>query len=53
MTKELRQALQELERARKNYEEVTEEFEGVAFRELQAAEERVMALIREQKGNNS
>jgi len=49
MTYEYLQALKELERARANYEQVDKEFEAVAFRELQAAEERVMILIREIK----
>ncbi|WP_312668465.1 hypothetical protein [Tissierella praeacuta] len=49
MTDEYRQALLDLERARQNYDETLEEFEGVAYHELKAAEERVMAIIREQR----
>lgn len=49
LTDEYRQALVSLENARAKYEIVEENFEAVAFRELQAAEERVMAIIRERK----
>lgn len=49
MTDEYIQALRDLERTRANYEQVDEIYEGVAFRELQAAEERVMAIIRERR----
>ncbi|MEY8416706.1 hypothetical protein AAK964_10425 [Tissierella praeacuta] len=49
MTDEYRQALKELEKARANYDETLEEFEGVAYHELKAAEERVAAIIREQR----
>lgn len=50
MTDEYRQALKELERVRANYDEVNENFESTAYFELRAAEERVMAIIREFKG---
>lgn len=50
MTDEYRQALAELERARENYNEVNGNFESTAYHELKAAEERVMAIIREFKG---
>lgn len=43
------QALEEYERTKANYEEVTEEFEQVAYLEMLSAEERVMALIRERR----
>lgn len=49
MTDEYRQALAELERARANYDEVNRNFESTAYHELKAAEERVMAIIREFK----
>jgi len=49
LTDEYMKALKELKRCRTNYDEITDDFEGVAFRELQAAEERVMAIIRERK----
>lgn len=49
MTDEYRQALKELERARANYDETSELFESIAYHELKAAEERVMALIRERR----
>lgn len=42
-------ALKELDRCRTNFDEITDDFEAVAFRELQAAEERVMAIIRERR----
>lgn len=45
MTEEYRQALEALEIARNHYNLVNKEFEEVAFRELQAAEARVMAII--------
>lgn len=49
MTDEYRQALEKLEIARQNYEIAEENFENTAYFELKAAEERVMALIRERK----
>lgn len=52
MNAEYRQALRDLKKARINYDNADENFEPVAFRELQAAEERVMAIIRERKVTN-
>lgn len=49
MTDEYRQALAELEMARTNYDNAEENFESTAYHELKAAEERVMALIREKR----
>lgn len=49
MTDEYRQALAVLEKARTNYDNAEENFESTAYHELKAAEERVMAIIREQK----
>jgi len=54
MTDEYVQALKELERLRKNRDEVGPDFEMVVDLELQAAELRVMTIIKEQrKGFNN
>lgn len=49
LNEKYRQALKELERARCNYDETSNDFEGVAYHELRAAEDRVMAIIKERK----
>lgn len=49
MNGEYRQALNHLEIARSNYNEAINDFEGVAYFEMKAAEEKVMKIIREAK----
>jgi len=51
LNEQYRQALKELEIARNNYDEASNDFEGVAYLKLRAAEDRVMAIIKERKGN--
>lgn len=49
MTDEYRQALQKLDQARINYDNADSTFLDTAYYELKAAEERVMAIIRERR----
>lgn len=49
MNTEYRQALEKLQIAKQNYDETLDDFEGVAYHELRAAEDRVMAIIKERK----
>lgn len=51
MTKEYRQALEDLNVKRAMYDIAEEDYEEVAYHELKAAEARVMALIKEQKSD--
>lgn len=46
---EYRQALNDVERLRNNYREVSPEFQDVVDLELQAAEKRLMSIIKEAK----
>lgn len=47
MPKVLEKALEDLETKKKNYDEVSENYEQVAYYELLAAKERVAAIYRE------
>lgn len=49
MTDEYNQALKDLESARINFDNAEDNYIDVAYHQLKAAEERVMAIIRERR----